>query len=237
MSVALLALLTCGRPLAAQTLTKWEIVDNSFLLEEAFNQEQSVFQNIGTWTVGSQGSWQASFTQEWPLGGRAHQFSYTLPFAAGEPDSGVGDVLLNYRFQVQDESDTQPAIAPRLSVVLPTRRHRIGRRRPGLQVNVPVSKQFGNIYGHANAGFTWLPDIETTVPQLAVSGIWRAARMLNLMLEALLDETTLTLSPGLRRGWNIGEGQIVIGAALPLSSGDKPGVAFLSYFSYELPFQ
>lgn len=229
--------ITCDQPASAQPASKFDIVDNSFLIEEAFNQEAHVFQNIGVWMIDRDGRWQAAFTQEWPIAGKTHQFSYTLPFTSGEPASGVGDVFLNYRFQLLDESDTRPAIAPRLSVVLPTSRGRVGRRRPGLQSNVPFSKQVGDVYLHFNAGFTWLPDVDTTAPQLAASGVWRAAALLNVMLEAILEETTVTISPGLRRGWNFGDRQVVIGAALPISSGDKPRVAFLSYFSYELPFQ
>ncbi|HET9768159.1 MAG TPA: hypothetical protein VFS60_15000, partial [Thermoanaerobaculia bacterium] len=35
---------------ATDSSRKWEITDNSFLVEEAFNQERGVFQNIATWT-------------------------------------------------------------------------------------------------------------------------------------------------------------------------------------------
>jgi len=39
---------------------KWEILDNSFLVEEAFNQEAGVVQNILTWTRGRDGTWDGS---------------------------------------------------------------------------------------------------------------------------------------------------------------------------------
>ncbi len=41
-------------PAAADSSRKWEITDNSFLVEEAFNQEAGVVQNIFTWTRGQQ---------------------------------------------------------------------------------------------------------------------------------------------------------------------------------------
>ncbi len=77
----------------------WEITDNSFLIEEAFNQETGVFQNIFTWTRGRSGVWDGSFTQEFPAPGMAHQLSYTLPFGGTGDASGVGDLMLNYRYQ------------------------------------------------------------------------------------------------------------------------------------------
>ena len=154
----------------------------------------------------------------------------------------------------------RPALSPRLSVVLPTGRESdgLGNGVVGLQVNVPVSKQFGDVYVHANAGLTWLPSVTVdragatrtlTSPQLAGSGIWRVAPMVNLMLEvvAAFDDTgelqpararTVTVSPGFRTGWNIGRRQVVVGAALPVSRLEgHSDVGVLTYFSYELPFR
>ena len=55
----------------------FKITDNSFLVEEAFNQEAGVFQNIFGATA-DQGAGQATFTQEWPAPASGHQLSYTL---------------------------------------------------------------------------------------------------------------------------------------------------------------
>ena len=219
---------------------KWEILDNSFLVEESFNQEAGVVQNIFSWTRQRDGLWDASFTQEWPAPGMAHQFSYTLPFARSDASAGFGDVLLNYRYQLREETKSGPAISPRLSLILPTGRvdDGLGNDVVGLQVNVPASKQFGDFYLHANAGFTWLPDVQRT-PHIAGSGIWRVAPMLNLMLEAVVEfDESATLSPGFRRGWNIGDHQIVVGAAVPVTRvNGRATAALLTYFSYELPFR
>ena len=62
--------------------------------------------------------------------------------------------------------------------------------------------------------------------------------MFNLMLEAFsaLDRST-TVAPGFRRGWNVGDRQVVVGAAVPLPHvGGTTTAALLTYFSYELPF-
>jgi hypothetical protein len=240
---AILAALLCAAPCYAQGLDpsrKWEILDNSFLVEESFNQEAGVFQNIFTWIHGSDGGWAAAFTQEWPAPGIRHQLSYTIPFSDTGAATGINDTLINYRLQLREETTGGPAISPRVSIILPTGRgdRGLGDDVVGLQVNLPASKQFGDFYLHANAGFTWLPDVART-PNVAGSGIWRVAPMLNLMLEAvvLIDES-VTVSPGFRRGWNFGDQQLVVGAAVPFTrqNGDTTA-ALLAYFSYELPFK
>ena len=240
--VALAALLAAA-PARAQKpdpSREWEILDNSFLVEESFNQERGVFQNIFTWAMNRDGSWVASFTQEWPAPSITHQLSYTLAAADTGAATGFGDVMINYRYQLRNETPGGPAISPRVSVILPTGRadRGLGDDVVGLQVNVPASKQFGDLYVHANAGFTWLPDVART-PYLAGSGIWRVAPMLNLMLETVVafDEFA-TISPGFRRGWNFGDHQLVIGAAVPFTRQDgETSAAILTYFSYELPFK
>ena len=227
----------------ADSSSKWEIVDNSFLVEESFNQEPGVFQNIFTWIRGRDGRWVASFTQEWPAPTLAHQFSYTVPFSNGDLGVGLNDVLLNYRYQLFTETDRRPALSPRISLVVPTGRRAdgLGDGVVGLQLNVPASKQFGDLYIHANGGLTWLPGIHR-IPHAAGGAIWRATSMFHLMMEGVLefadDATIATISPGFRRGWNIGDHQLVIGAAAPLTAlNGTSTLALLTYFSYELPFR
>ena len=219
---------------------KWEITDNSFLVEEAFNQEPGVFQHIFTWTRELDGAWAAAFTQEWPAPNMTHQFSYTVPFGGTGVARGVGDVMLNYRYQLRTESARGPAVSPRLSVILPTGRESegLGSGAAGLQFNLPVSKQFGDLYVHANAGQTWLPDVQQTT-HVAGSGIWRIKPMVNLMLESVVEfGESVTVSPGVRGGWNLGEHQLVVGAAVPFTRAEgRSTAAILAYFSYELPFR
>jgi hypothetical protein len=234
------------------------ITDNSFFVEEAFNQERGIFQNIFGWVRDQTGDWDASFTQEWPVSGMKHQFSYTIPFSGGGISTNLGGVLLNYRYQALDEGPGRPAFSPRLSLVLPTGTRESGNDRPGVQVNLPFSKQVGDVYFHWNAGLTWLQGIglangdrtNTNTPQLAGSAIWRTAPMFHLMLESVVSfadvlsntghdrrERAVTVSPGFRWGWNVGERQIVVGTALPITTEEsETTVGVLTYFSYELPF-
>ena len=60
------------------------IRDNSFLVEEAYNQEAGVVQHILTGAYAYQqvggsdlDSWNFGFTQEWPLFGQRRQLGYT----------------------------------------------------------------------------------------------------------------------------------------------------------------
>jgi len=232
-------------PAAAQTPQRpFEIVDNSFLVEEAFNQDARIFQNIFT-AARRGGEWQLTFTQEWPVPGRRHQLSYTLGLDTIGGGKGVSDVYLNYRFQALDEGPGRPAFSPRISGILPAGRRSAGQGDGGLQINLPFSKQRRDWYFHWNGGLTWLPrgareDFVATA--FAGSVVYRLRPMLNLMFESvavLEDARALTLSPGIRGGWNLAEDtQIIVGAAAPVTRvrGETSAGVF-AYFSYELPFR
>jgi hypothetical protein len=263
-SVALLLL--ASRPCSGQTpvtpggIEPFGITDNSFLVEEAFNQEAGIFQNIFNLRL-YRHQWIASFTQEWPAPGIRHQLSYTLPLGKLDDGTGVGDVLINYRLQVTSEGSRTPAFAPRLSVILPTASTKtgLGTGVVGWQMALPFSKRAGNLYFHWNAGLTYLtahtPESSANEPSalntlIAGSGIWRASSTLNLLFEAVLESFEesdaagsrrthdLTLSPGLRKAWNRGDKQIVAGLAVPVVvDGDGARRSVFGYFSYELPFK
>jgi DtxR family transcriptional regulator, Mn-dependent transcriptional regulator len=244
---------------SASSSRPFEIMDNSFLVEEAFNQEANIFQSIaGSLFIAD--AWALGFTQEWPLGGQTHQLSYTLQWLDGGSNTGFGDGLVNYRYQAMLEGPGRPAFAPRLSVVLPfgSVPRGLGSGSPGLQVNLPFSKQRGDVYWHWNAGLTWLPqaDVDETreenlaSPFVAGSAIYRLRPMVNLMLESVwLSEEVIrdaattrvalfTISPGVRGGWNLGDRQLVFGLAIPITWGDdETDTGAFLYASYELPFR
>jgi len=145
------------------------IEDNSFLIEEAYNQEPGVVQHIfnAAYNNDSRGrGWSFSFTQEWPVFSQDHQFSYTVPsyhFIDGaDRIYGVGDILLNYRYQALEEDELKPAFAPRFSLILPTgsRDRGTGNGVVGYQWNLPFSKKLASRFAaHANFGLTYLPHV------------------------------------------------------------------------------
>jgi len=147
------------------------IADNSFLVEEAYKQEPGVLQHIFTAfrNFDSAGAdtrnWNLAFTEEWPLFSQKHQVSYTVSYyftdTRGSTVDGVGDVLLNYRYQFCYDERTLTAYAPRLSLMLPTRDalRGGGEETLGDQINLPFSAAIGNEwFVHLNAGATSLPD-------------------------------------------------------------------------------
>lgn len=237
----------------------FEILDNSFLVEEAFNQEAGIFQNIVVFQRAKE-HWDLGFTQEWPVVSQAHQFSYMLPLTGGFGERGVGDIQINYRYQALMEGGSRPALSPRVTLMLPTgdESRGFGSGEPAIQINVPVSKQFDNLYLHVNGGLTYLrarngsangEKVGLTTPHAGVSAIWRLKPMLNLMVEQVLEwprevafglktrSTVYTFSPGFRGGWNVGDQQIIVGAAMPVErAGGHTETSLLAYLSYELPF-
>jgi DtxR family Mn-dependent transcriptional regulator len=243
------------------------ITDNSFFIEEAFNQEPGIFQNIVTALREEGGAWGLQFTQEWPAPSMRHQVSYTMTLLSLDGETGAGNVLLNYRYQLAEEGPGRPAISPRVSLVVPVgdEDRGLGNGSWGWQLNLPVSKQVRDFYFHGNVGLTWWPDVSThrfavdgsagdvglTSPFLGGSTIYRVAPMFNVLLEALVDwrefaagpgrtdrETITVVSPGARGGWNIGDKQLVLGAAVPVTWVDETtSVGIFGYFSYELPFR
>lgn len=66
-------LLGAGRSLHAQSAPEGDVFaieDNSFLIEEAFNQEKNVIQHINTFTrTWNDQGWLFTYTEEWPLPG------------------------------------------------------------------------------------------------------------------------------------------------------------------------
>ena len=217
------------------------IQDNSFLIEEAYNQEQGVVQHISNLREDA-GDWFFAFTQEWPIFSQDHQFSYTIPYswigsgtaaeqtitdlivdfdAGGATEQGFGDIMLNYRWQALYEKQYQPAFAPRLSLILPTgdRDKDLGNESFGYQINLPVSKIVSDrVTMHGNAGLTSYVDVENQQPtsfNLGGSVIYAVTRDFNLMLETLGE-------------WNqsVEEGEIVEEFTYTISPGFRYALNF-----------
>lgn len=239
------------------------IMDNSFYIEEAFNQEPGVVQHVFTLDyLRSPERWHGlGFTQEWPLWGQQHQLSYTLTHASfGGGVSGVGDIILGYRYQLMTE-DNWAASAPTFAIAIPTgdKQNGLGAGVVGFEVKLPVSKALSRYFiTHWNIGSSILPGIRddanrrhTLVSYSAgASLIWLASPAFNLMLESLVDveasldpegrvvhETQTIVNPGARAAIDVGTLQIIPGIAAPVrfSGGEIHGGVFV-YLSFEHPF-
>jgi hypothetical protein len=240
------------------------MLDNSFLIEEAYNQEPGTVQHTAT-LQRQRRKWFFEFTQEWPLGGETHQFSYTLPYSwirneFGQRMHGRGDVSFAYRYQAMRETATLPAFAPSISLILPTgdKNKGTGQGSMGLEINLPFSKIVSDrVAVHANAGLEHYFDVDGSHPtsyRLGGSTIYAVTRDFNLMLESLVEwnesvsamrtierETTYTISPGFRYALNfpeLADLQIVFGAAAPIgfTRGERTDYGAFFYLSFEHNF-
>ena len=250
--------------IASELLAKG-IQDNSFFVEEAYNQEPGVVQHILNLPINFiNGSREVtpSFTQEWPVFSQTHQFSYTIPYAFTEEDNGMEDMRLNYRLQELTEDEWTPAFAPRLSLVLPTgdRDKGLGTGVVGYETNLPFSKIISDRWTlHFNAGISVFPnarDHHLTNYNLGASAIYAVSRDFNLMLETVAGRnediaegelapeptvdraTTALVSPGARYAFNLpNDAQLVVGVALPIGlTSDSPDWGMFFYCSFEHPF-
>ncbi|HEV2671861.1 MAG TPA: hypothetical protein VGU74_12265 [Gemmatimonadales bacterium] len=227
-------LCACTAPLAAQTPG---ISDNSFLVEEAYNQNPRVVQHISTWQRSLRtGSWNFAFTQEWPVGSQLHQLSYNLLVGyAARTNLEFSGVGFNYRYQLTP-ADNRVAVAPRVSALVPRRGH------VGVQVALPVSVEMGSQFvSHWNADVTVTPRT-TTIYNLGGSVVWLAQPTFNLLYEVTWvsgpEGAVLLMNPGVRWAYNFASGlQIVPGLAYTYGVGPSRGAqgAFV-YLSFEHPF-
>ena len=234
------------------------IQDNSFLVEEAYNQEPGVVQHIITVPVSfTNGSHETmpTFTQEWPLFAQTHQLSYTVPYVFTDSDNGFAGVRLNYRLQALMETESRPAFAPRFTLVLPTGDDDFGLGHTGFETNLPFSKIVSDRWTvHFNAGMSIFPDVrghDLTNYNVGASAIFAVNRDLNLMLETVAGwnedvdpagsasrETVAVISPGARYAFNLpNDLQIVAGVAVPIGiTSDSPDWGLFFYLSFEHPF-
>jgi len=247
-SIGIVALMASGYELAAQQGPP-PIADNSFLIEEAYNQEAGVVQHISAWHRSLRSAaWAYTFTQEWPVVVQRHQLSFTLPFerfgAGGATVTGLGDIAINYRYQLAGGGGGAVAVAPRISLVTPTGSESkgLGSGAFGVQVNLPVSVTLApQFVAHGNAGWSTTAGVDEY--GLGASVVWLTRPTFNVLVEAVWSRVegggeALVVNPGMRWAHNFASGlQIVPGLAVPIGVGPSRGErgAFL-YLSFEHPF-
>jgi hypothetical protein len=229
------------------------IQDNSFLIEEAYNQGRGVVQHIATYVRSDHaGNWASSFTQEWPVPDVRHQLSYTLTALrvqdeAGN-DQGLGDIAFNYRYQLLGDGGEKIAMAPRASVLLPTGddSSRLGAGAYGMQINLPTSVVLHpKVVTHFNVGATWLQGAKNpagdradlTAYSVGQSVVGLITPRLNVLVELVFNSgqvisedgtrdriDAVFVNPGFRWSHNLTNGlQIVPGISVPIGLGPSGG--------------
>lgn len=259
----LLPLLVCLMvlPSTADSQDPPPIRDNSFLIEEAYNQEPGVVQHILLFARDRvTRDWELGFTQEWPFLSQNHQLSYSVPLVSAAGSSGIGDVALNYRYRWLARPRSESVI--RISALLPTGSAERGRGAggAGVELNLPVSMEIGRtLAAHWNVGGSVIPSARAVdgtrrgANELfaGASLVWLLHPMLNLLAESVwsraetpgiggtrTSETSLTLVPAVRGAINLRSGaQIVPGAGLVLDAKDGARMTgLLLYLSFEHEF-
>lgn len=234
------------------------IEDNSFLIEEAYNQEPGVIQHISAFQLMKGNTWVYTFTEEWPAPGQKHQVSTTIPLL-NNGEFGIGDIALNYRYQAIFKS--RFAFSPRASLLFPTGNFRkaLGSGVVGYQLNLPVSYILSEkIVTHFNAGVTFTPGAkdesmiksDQIVYNYGFSVIFLIKNNFNFMLEVAGASTiskssnllkirsgSLFINPGMRYSFDFKSGlQIVPGIAAPIGVGQSHGeYGLFAYLSFEHP--
>ncbi len=256
-----LASLLAG-PLVAQKPAP--ISDNSFLIEEAYNQDRVVVQHISLfgWQPKSR-DWSYSFTQEWPLRNQQQQLSYGVAILRTGGSTGLGDLFLNYRIQALGAKGRRVWVAPRVSVVVPTGSWRAGRGNGvvGLELKLPGSFELAPWTTlHLNAGLDLYPRARSVTGERAslievstgASIVVMLRPTFNLLIETVIENgaqvtgagrtsrsTTVVVNPGLRWAHNLSSGlQIVPGISYSIGlGGASDQSAVLLYLSFEHPFK
>jgi hypothetical protein len=271
-----------GNGNTGQAEEREHIRDNSFFVEEAYNQEpgvaQHIFNWVGLWRYGRVHSRDSFFvyTMELPIHSQTHQFSFALPFETffeqvdgglPEEQGGLGNIFLNYRYQLLTEETAVVTMAPRVSLIVPSgdEGRGLGTGQTGFFFNLPVSKEMDPFAFHFNLGFAVIPDVSVDLGNglsspgrdlrgfnLGCSAIWLASYDLNFLVELVgfwdeeLDErgfrdhtSQVILNPGLRYAVYTEEAlQWVLGISVPIGlSADAPDYGVFGYMSVEHPFQ
>lgn len=236
------------------------IQDNSLLTEEAYNQDPGVVQHINFFQRDSRThDWLYTFTQEWPAPSITHQLSYTLPITRIGSSSGIGDVALNYRYQLVGDGDAKLAVTPRFTLTLPTGKWREGRGLGAVGYNAAIAMSYvpaplWNL--HFDAATTIVPrakDVDGSRRDLASYAladniVFLPSKRWNLMLETVFTRSQdfsgawsndVVVSPAVRWAYNFPSGlQIVPAVGFPIGVGPSAGDrSVILYLSFEHPFK
>ena len=233
------------------------ICDNSFLLEEGYNQDPGMVQSVQTFSFQPGiDAWDYSFSQEWPAWERKHQLSYTVPAGRANGEGGVGDIQITYRHNLLHWDDDVFILSARATLVLPTGNaaRGLGAGSFGVQTAAAVSVlPLKWLQFNTNLAMSFPFDAAPAAGGSFTFGqsvVWKAHNHFNALVEAIYvhpvtpqgDGGTvapdLFISPGVRFSIDLPFGiQVVPGVAVPIGVGPSAGSWNLFfYLSVENPF-
>jgi hypothetical protein len=198
------------------------IEDHNFVLEQGWNRDGAAIQYT-SFFLSSRNAWAGELAHEWAASPR-HQLSYTIPIY-NDAKTGLGDAMINYRYQLLGGGESRVAVAPRVSLILPTRSAHFGERSSGVQVNVPFSANVTSRFGsHTNAGATWFRDRGETEINLGQSFAYAITPHVALSLDAAYtrcmdDPHLFVVRPGVQFSFELGGLKLSPGIGIPLSDG------------------
>lgn len=248
--IAPLLLLAVAAPAAAQTPNEAEgaesIEVNGFFVEEAYNQEAGMLQQIVTATAARHGGWGGDYSQEWPIFSERHQLDLALGVGEGAGVTGVG---AEYRYLLLGGEDAVFSLAPGIEAAW--------SREEGeweLEAMLPASVRLSEtLVANTNVGVSFAVDDFDGKPGLTLGEglVWRPQPRLNLLMEAVWsrgepllgeasegEDESLIVSPGLQYAFSLRDDvRLVPGIAFPVGVGPSDGQrAVMLYLSLEHPF-
>ncbi|HWA35032.1 MAG TPA: hypothetical protein VG737_12915 [Cyclobacteriaceae bacterium] len=195
--------------------------DNSFLLNEAINQEKGVMQYISNFYFDNLkgGNFLYNFSHEIPLGGERNQLSYSFSYYFQNKDAdskgggGFGDVNLSYHHLLSGKK-AWAMVVPTITIIIPTAKNGYGSGGLGAQAELFVTKRVSpRVITHYNFGYTYISSADLYIStssgsrsvgyerdlhfkKIAASAIWYPTRKFNLMLEYVSNFLTEITNTG-----------------------------------------
>lgn len=224
------------------------VEDNSYLVEEAYNQEPGVVQFINVYQRSKNNKdWSYVFINEIPVVSQNHQFSYELPYSFSElaDKTGSGDIKFNYRYEFLRNDFL--VTTGRISFTVPTGDYKngFGSDAVGYETSLLASVKINSKWvQHWNVGAALTPKSKNITGDTAdnskyfwnLSNVYLHTDTLNFMLEmsSSLEQSTVgpdavtwsadtIISPSVRYAIDIADWQYVPGLAFPTNIADNAG--------------
>lgn len=229
---SLLFVLICS--VGAPSFAQLSLPNSSFLLEEGWRADSGVNQHAIAY---GDRRWSYTWSQEFAAPARPHRFGWSASVQATDSVSQLGDLSLDYVWQLKGTDADRIAVAPHLSFVTPLQG---GEDRNAVVVaSLPLSMRHGaRAATHWNVRAAWTAALHEPFELVVAAGL---VRLIGDRMAAVVEtefrplDREVTISAGAR--WNparsSGSG-IVPGIAVPMTiSRDDRSVSVLFHVMFE----